>query len=87
VRVGIHMGPVMAGVIGETQFQYDVWGSTVNTASRLQSSANPGAIVISKPAWESLAGGWHAEPRTVKLAGIGEMAIWETRGERVDRAR
>jgi class 3 adenylate cyclase/HAMP domain-containing protein len=47
VRLGIHTGPLIAGVIGEKKFAYDVWGDTVNTASRMESSGTPGKINIS----------------------------------------
>lgn len=47
LRLGIHTGPLVAGVIGEKKFAYDVWGDTVNTASRMESSGAPGRINIS----------------------------------------
>ena len=48
LRLGIHTGPLIAGVIGEKKFAYDVWGDTVNTASRMESSGRPGRINISR---------------------------------------
>jgi len=47
VRIGFHTGPLIAGVIGQKKFSYDIWGDTVNTASRMESSGEPGRINIS----------------------------------------
>jgi class 3 adenylate cyclase len=47
VRIGIHTGPMVAGIIGETKFSYDVWGSTVNLSARLEGASKPGAINVS----------------------------------------
>ncbi len=52
LRLGIHSGPLVAGVIGERKFAYDVWGDTVNTASRMESSGTPGKINISGSTFE-----------------------------------
>jgi class 3 adenylate cyclase len=52
IRLGIHSGPLLAGVIGKKKFSYDVWGDTVNTAARLESSSLPGCINISKSTYE-----------------------------------
>jgi class 3 adenylate cyclase len=52
IRIGIHSGPLLAGVIGQKKFAYDVWGDTVNTASRMESSGVPGNINISQATFE-----------------------------------
>jgi class 3 adenylate cyclase len=51
LRVGIHVGQVMAGVIGRRQYLFDLWGDTVNTAARMESSGRPGHITLSPEAW------------------------------------
>ena len=52
IRIGIHTGPVTAGVVGENKFAYDIWGDTVNIASRLESSGEAGKINISRNTYE-----------------------------------
>jgi len=54
VRIGIDHGPVVAGVIGRTHFQFDVWGDTVNTASRIQEIGAPDTVNLSGRAWQQL---------------------------------
>ncbi|MBO7639353.1 MAG: adenylate/guanylate cyclase domain-containing protein, partial [Treponema sp.] len=54
MRIGLNCGPVNAGVIGKTKFQYDVWGNTVNVAIRMETNANPGRIRVSQSVYEHL---------------------------------
>jgi len=54
MRVGIHTGPVVAGIVGVKKFQYDIWGDTVNTASRMESSSEVGQVNISEATYELL---------------------------------
>ena len=54
MRVGIHTGPVVAGIVGVKKFQYDIWGDTVNTASRMESSGAVGQVNISQATYELL---------------------------------
>ena len=51
IRTGIATGPVVAGVIGRRKFSYDLWGDTVNTASRMESSGMPGCIQVTEMTW------------------------------------
>lgn len=54
LRIGIHTGPVVAGVVGRFKFAYDIWGDTVNIASRMESSGSPGQINISKSTYDDI---------------------------------
>ncbi len=63
VRIGIHIGPVVAGVVGVSKFAFDVWGDTVNLASRLEAASEPGRINVSLPVYERIAARWECEQR------------------------
>ena len=52
MRIGLHTGPVVAGIVGVKKFQYDIWGDTVNTAARMESACEPGLVNISKATFE-----------------------------------
>lgn len=63
MRIGIGSGPVVAGVIGTTKFAYDIWGATVNTASRMQSTGLPGKIRVTSTTEELIRDLIVLEPR------------------------
>jgi adenylate cyclase len=83
VRIGIDTGPVVAGVIGRGKFIYDVWGDTVNTASRMESHGVPGAIQVTERAYERLRNGFELRPRgTIDVKGKGPMPTYLLIGRR-----
>jgi class 3 adenylate cyclase len=77
VRIGIDTGPVVAGVIGQDKFSYDLWGDTVNTASRMESTGVPGCIQVTARTYQRLRDGYRLQRRgPVAVKGKGEMVTW-----------
>lgn len=76
-RIGMHSGPLVAGVIGQERYQYDLWGDTVNIASRMESQGEAGRVQISKTTYELIKNDFECESRgTILVKGKGEMETW-----------
>ncbi len=76
VRIGIGTGPVVAGVVGKKKFIYDLWGDTVNIASRITSEGVPGMIQVDTTTWRRLKERFDFhEPQTIYLKGKGETEV------------
>jgi class 3 adenylate cyclase len=77
VRIGIDTGPVEAGVIGTAKFSYDLWGDTVNTASRMESHGIPGCIQVTERTYQRLRDGYRFQQRgPIQVRGMGELVTW-----------
>ena len=77
VRIGIDTGPVVAGVIGTSKFSYDLWGDTVNTASRMESEGVAGCIQVTACTYERLRDGYRFERRgPIPVKGKGEIVTY-----------
>jgi class 3 adenylate cyclase len=78
VRIGVHVGPVIAGVVGRKKYLFDLWGDTVNTAARVESYGKPGTVHVSPEAWsqiERYSQGHSVGP--VEIRGKGQMELFQ----------
>ena len=81
LRVGVNTGPVVAGVIGESKFSYDLWGNTVNTASRMESTSLPGKIQISPSTYGQVKNHFDIQERElIECKGLGKIMTYFVNG-------
>jgi len=77
VRIGINVGPLVAGVVGRKKYAYDIWGSTVNIASRMESNGEPGKVNISAATYEMIKDNYACTYRGKIFAkNIGEIDMY-----------
>jgi len=84
LRVGIHVGPVVAGIVGRQRYQFDVWGDTVNSAARMQAEAKPGSVCVTHKTWQLLKD--HCEGKSLgvrEIKGKGAQEVYEVTAVRV----
>ena len=88
LRIGINTGEVVAGVIGQKKFIYDLWGDTVNVASRMESSGLPGEIQLAEPSYNYLKTRYIIQSRgLVKIKGKGQMQTYWLLGKKTKGAK
>ncbi|MBX9449990.1 MAG: hypothetical protein KL787_09870 [Taibaiella sp.] len=77
IRIGIHSGPLIAGIVGVKKFAYDIWGDTVNTAARMEQNSIPGRINISQETYRLVQDTFTFEPRgKINVKGKGELEMY-----------
>ncbi len=83
IRIGINSGPLTAGVIGRRKFIYDIWGDTVNVASRMQHLAEPGSIQVAQPTYDLLRDKYTFDPRgEIEVKGRGPLSAYILKGRK-----
>ncbi len=77
LRIGIHVGPIVAGVVGKKKYAYDIWGSTVNIASRMESNGEPGRVNISSATYELIKEEYQCSYRgKIYAKNVGEIDMY-----------
>jgi class 3 adenylate cyclase len=85
IRIGLHSGPVIAGIVGTQKFQYDIWGETVNKASRMESTGVVGQINVSEETWNLISDRFIAEYRgEIETKGLGKQKMYLIKHEKLE---
>jgi class 3 adenylate cyclase len=80
VRVGVHAGPVVAGVVGQERYQFDIWGDTVNVAARMVGMSAPGSVAATKEIFDQIASTFDGEALgDLDIKGKGTVSVFGLR--------
>lgn len=80
VRVGVHAGPVVAGIVGQERYQFDIWGDTVNVAARMLEKSEPSTVAVTEGVWESISSLFEGEELGVlEVKGKGKVSVFGVR--------
>jgi adenylate cyclase len=83
VRVGVHLGPVVSGVVGQERYQFDIWGDTVNVAARMTSQPQSGCVAVTQEVWNRISADFEGESLgDIEVKGKGVIPVFEIRGSR-----
>lgn len=83
VRIGVHLGPVVAGIVGHDKYQFDVWGNTVNTAARMTGPGRPGTITMTYDSWMQVQDNCEGKSLGgIEIKGKGSVEVIECTGMR-----
>jgi adenylate cyclase len=86
IRIGVHTGPLVAGVVGKKKYAYDIWGTTVNIASRMESNGEPGKVNISSASYELVRSDFNCSHRgKIHAKNIGDIDMYFVESE-IDRS-
>jgi class 3 adenylate cyclase len=81
-RVGVHYGPVVAGIVGQERYQFDIWGDTVNVAARMAGKAQPGGVAVTESVWERIRNRFSGRSLgLLAVSGKGEVGVFEITGQ------
>jgi class 3 adenylate cyclase len=83
VRVGVHAGPVVAGVVGQERYQFDIWGDTVNVAARMAGQGRRGGVALTEDIWKKISSAFQGDPLgELEVKGKGTLTAFEVRAEK-----
>jgi adenylate cyclase len=80
VRVGVHVGPVVAGIVGQARYQFDIWGDTVNVAARMAGKGAPGTVAVTEETWNKIADQFEGTSLgSLEVKGKGMTTVFEVK--------